>query len=127
MSAHTPGPWRFTIGRMHPDAPAFGFSVYPEKDMPNLPTGIKQHSIASGNLYEHGAYEAFYKPAEIEANARLIAAAPEMHSDGAFLLDRLDDFEREIQDEELLREWAGHVSPAIARFRAALSRAKDQP
>jgi hypothetical protein len=123
-SAHTAGPWRLTIGRMHPDAPAFGFGVYPEKDMPNLPTGIKQHSIASGNLYEHGAYEAFYKPAEIEANARLIAAAPDLLAfavaHDAYMLD------------------AGYSGPddtalhpkAAANWRvcrATLSRAKDQP
>jgi hypothetical protein len=41
---------------------------------------------------------------------------------GAFLLNRLDDFEREIQDDELAREWSGHVVPAIARL-ATLTRA----
>lgn len=57
------------------------------------------------------------------ANARLIAAAPEMAGDGQFLLDRLDDFEREIEDEALIREWSGHVAPALSRFRAAITKA----
>jgi hypothetical protein len=51
----------------------------------------------------------------------LLADNKVLRADGSFLLDRLDDFEREIQDDNLAREWSGHVSPAIARFRAALS------
>ena len=47
----------------------------------------------------------------------------ELLRDGAFLLDRLDDFEREILDDNLAREWSGHVMPAIARFRAHVAKA----
>jgi hypothetical protein len=39
-----------------------------------------------------------------------------------FLLDRLEEFERaDFDDEDWYREFSGHVSPAIARFRASLS------
>jgi hypothetical protein len=49
-----------------------------------------------------------------------------LRAEGSFLLDRLDDFEREIMDDELAREWHGHVTPAIARFRAALPTSKHE-
>lgn len=65
-------------------------------------------------------------PETIEANANLIAAAPDLHSHGTFLLERLNDFEREIQDDELAREWSGHVMPAIARFSAAIAKAEGR-
>lgn len=41
--------------------------------------------------------------------------------DAAFLLERLDDFEREIEDENLIREWAGNVVPAMTRLRDAIA------
>lgn len=43
-------------------------------------------------------------------------------TDGAFLLDRLDDFDIPDESHEA-REWIAHVEPAIARFRAAISKA----
>lgn len=45
---------------------------------------------------------------------------------GSFLADRLDDFERLIACEADGREFYGHVSPALARFRAALSQHKAE-
>lgn len=73
----------------------------------------------------HGAIGLSFEEAEkvMMANARLIVAAPDMALDGRFLIERLDDFEREIHSEELIREWAGHVSPALERFRAATVKA----
>ena len=38
-----------------------------------------------------------------------------------FLLDRLDDFERGLECGSCANEFWGHVSPAMARTRAALS------
>jgi len=61
------------------------------------------------------------KPPEI---VTLRAEIERLRADGSFLLDRLEDFERGIQDDGLAREWSGHVMPAIARFRAALSAGK---
>ena len=47
----------------------------------------------------------------------------------AFLLDRLDDFERDALQEDdgeyVLRQFAGHVSPAAERLRAALTAALE--
>jgi hypothetical protein len=73
----------------------------------------------------HGALGLPFDEAEKiqTANARLLVAAPDMAHEGKFLLDRLDDFEREIQSDELAREWAGHVSPSIERLRAIIAKA----
>jgi len=43
---------------------------------------------------------------------------------GAFLLDRLDELETS-DPEQFQRDFYGHVAPAIARFRAALSQAGE--
>jgi len=40
--------------------------------------------------------------------------------EAAFLADRLDEFERVLLDDEVAREFHGHVAPALARFRQAL-------
>lgn len=39
---------------------------------------------------------------------------------GRFLLDRLVDHEVRMTSDEDAREWFGHVTPAMERFRAAL-------
>ncbi|WP_140419313.1 hypothetical protein [Sphingobium sp. Z007] len=53
------------------------------------------------------------------------ALSPAAHADvreaGQFLLDRLVDHEVRMKSENDAREWSGHVTPAMARFRAALS------
>ena len=43
-----------------------------------------------------------------------------------FLLDRLVDHEVRMTAEEDAREWHGHVTPAMARLRAALSATTEQ-
>lgn len=40
---------------------------------------------------------------------------------GQFLLDRLVDHEVRITSDDDAREWVGHVTPAMARLRAALA------
>jgi hypothetical protein len=40
---------------------------------------------------------------------------------GQFLLDRLEEFEGEIDTDATASEFDGHVAPAIARFRSALT------
>ena len=60
----------------------------------------------------------------------MLAASPsvggweDVAGTGAFLLDRLADFERTVESESgdaAVNDWHGHVVPAIARFRSALS------
>lgn len=45
----------------------------------------------------------------------------ELAATGAFLLDRLTDFENRISTDDDSREFHGHVAPAIANHRAALA------
>lgn len=64
------------------------------------------------------------------ADARLIAAAPDLLEDGRFLAERLAEFERTVEAESgdaAVRDWHGHVAPALARFRAAITRATLPP
>jgi hypothetical protein len=38
--------------------------------------------------------------------------------ESAFLIDRLEDFEREkIDEDDLIRDWYGHVAPSVARLK----------
>lgn len=46
--------------------------------------------------------------------------AEKVEGETSFLLERLEEFAAEITTETLSREWYGHVSPALARVRAAL-------
>lgn len=45
----------------------------------------------------------------------------------SILLDRLDEFERELEDDHVAREYMGHVEPATALLRAALAIAAPAP
>lgn len=75
--------------------------------------GVVVASVREGNIVP-----------EYIANARLIATAPEMATESLFLLERLDEWERDhIGGGEGYRDWAGHVVPAIARLRQILLRA----
>lgn len=62
---------------------------------------------------------------------RLIAAAPSLLALSKFLLERLDDFERDPLTEDDIeyigRQFAGHVGPAIESLRAAIASAEAQP
>jgi hypothetical protein len=71
-----------------------------------------------------------YSDAATDALATPPDPKPEAVSDAAaFLIDRLDDFERDpLQEDDceyIMRQFAGHVSPAIERLRAALSTEED--
>lgn len=65
---------------------------------------------------------------QAEFNVKLAAAAPELATEGAFLLARLEAFEREHvtgHSDEVYTDWAGHVVPSIERFRMILQRARS--
>lgn len=59
----------------------------------------------------------FTRPAAADAGVR---------ADAEFLLDRLAEFEREIDGDWQFVTYNGHVSPAIARLRSSLSLAAKQ-
>lgn len=75
---HTPGPWRYTLARWvnDPPSPVVGYAVYADAKR-KAPDG-SDVALAAGNTGSQWAFSAFYSPSEIEANARLIAAAPLM-------------------------------------------------
>jgi len=55
------------------------------------------------------------------------AAVAELVEAGKFLLDRLVDHEVRMTSDADAREWNGHVTPAMARFRSLLSRHQAGP
>ena len=65
---HTPGPWRADFAMM--GGCVQGFSIVAEH-------GTHWHPVAYQSTYQHTNSEC-YEPAERQANARLIAAAPDM-------------------------------------------------
>jgi hypothetical protein len=61
---------------------------------------------------------------ENRALGHLFAAAPDLAEDGQFLADRLTELDGASGDPaEFMREFYGHVAPALTRFRAAISKA----
>jgi len=72
-------------------------------------------AIHQANLLGQARAEIATKDAEI---ARLQDSAQ-------FLLDRLSELSFDDAGDELFREWNGHVGPAMARLRAALSPMPD--
>jgi hypothetical protein len=61
-----------------------------------------------------------------EANARLIAEAPELYDEAAFLCERLRGLESELADDATAAEYYGHVVPSIARLESILARARGE-
>ena len=57
----------------------------------------------------------------IEQLSESRAAVAELVEAGKFLLDRLVDHEVRMTSDADAREWNGHVTPAMARFRSLLS------
>lgn len=63
-------------------------------------------------------------------SSRALTASPASHgvvTAGRFLIERLNDFELGLDDPVDSREYAGHVVPALSRFRAALSPSLAEP
>lgn len=109
---HTAGPWSAVFNRKD-DNGAEVCSIYDNKN--DAETGY------ISDVYR-GHVGSMMSDEEYRSNALLIAAAPELLGDGQFLLDRLAEFERELEDDQVAREFYGHVSPAIARFSAAIAK-----
>jgi hypothetical protein len=72
--------------------------------------------------------EAYKAPdPEGQANARLIAAAPSLYADAEFLCARIRELEGEMRDDDdLSRQYFGHVLPALARMESALGEARGE-
>jgi hypothetical protein len=112
MSAqHTPGPW--VVGNNEPDR------VFAACDEDGRQFGAP---IFEEPFRGYGSL-AFEKPNdESIANARLIAAAPELLADGQFVCDRLGELD-DSDPEVFVRQFYGHVLPALERLRATIAKA----
>jgi hypothetical protein len=73
---HTAGPWYAEIGEL--GGTTFGFGIRSDFRHPSLPDDMEMRYITSGNVYERASFTACFPPEEIVANARLIAAAPDL-------------------------------------------------
>lgn len=63
-----------------------------------------------------------FSPTEIDQ-----AVEAELADAATFLLDRLDEAERDMADDDFGREYSGHVVPAAARLRMAIAKTMDEP
>ena len=106
MSKHTPGPWKFEIAWA-------GFSAIRGRD------GQLIFGVAAGSDDERRL-----EP-EIEANAHLIAAAPDLLEALEDLRPILDAFERgQTRYADLMGE--ADLVPEITKARAAIAKAKGK-
>lgn len=95
-SRYTHGPWE---ARLHSDNSGFGVFAAHKKDNDG-----REHSIVSANLYEQFAYTAFFDSEETQANACLIAAAPNLLAACKAANLRLLQQKSTVQDSDLLDE-----------------------
>jgi hypothetical protein len=102
----TPGPWHIVVNK------------YGEQVLVETPT--------DGTLFLLDDDEGIADHPTAEANACLIAAAPELYGDSAFLCARLREFESELLDDDVAAQFYGHVIPAIARLEDALRQARGE-
>lgn len=69
-----------------------------------------------------------YRPYS-EANAHLIAAAPEIYQEASFICERLRDFSWTVDAnnaEDIYRDFHGHVIPSLARLEMLLGKARGE-
>jgi len=84
---HTPGPWKLTLARMREGDPIFGFTITAEGKIPYLASaGVAEphHALIVSKEFREMVTTGFSEE-EVEANARLISASPELLS----VLERL--------------------------------------
>lgn len=108
-AAFTKGPWDFGWHQ-----PSGDFTLH---------YGTDEH--VGPSLLEGGLVLADDK--ENEANAHLIAAAPELYAMGEFLCERIRELEHSLTDDSsAARDYYGHVLPATARLEMTLARARGE-
>lgn len=119
MSKHTPGPWWSHLG--DPNAKCncpYIFSAA-QNGMGCIAT---VHYDGDGT---HGAYGHEYEPREVaEANARLIAAAPDLLAAVERFLEA--DKDREFADTVDLDEYAMQWANALNGLKAAVAKARGE-
>ena len=79
--SHTSGPWELILGRYLPDHPVWGFGIKAEGKIPFVASAgmspPENHVTVIADEHLHFVTTGF-SAAECEANARLIAAAPDL-------------------------------------------------
>lgn len=78
--SHTPGPWGLKLARYRDDAPVFGYAITAEGRVPYVASaGVAEpnHALIVGSEFRKLVTTGFTEP-EVEANGRLIAAAPDL-------------------------------------------------
>jgi hypothetical protein len=115
MGGYTPGPWTY-----QPACNYVGYSISPRGTLPTLAAVERP---VGGELL---TIEAFNFPGETEANARLIAAAPEMFE----ALDHISGLCRALRsggpDPMDLQELSDALHEAVDMANAAISRATGE-
>ena len=117
---HTPGPWQLENGQWGDHSEDAGGGFHLLMGDYESPDGI---GIRSARLlqYGDGFYEGDNGYEEVAANARLIAAAPELLEWGAELLTLLDDYMQVTSLTANLR-----YAVALGEFRKAIARAEGR-
>lgn len=115
---HTPGPWQVIDGAVYAPwstpAPFTGTDGTPH---PNYHTGLV--ALIYGTLYHSGAPDAV-EDGDKDANARLIAAAPELLAAARALVNEADCF----HDDQL--RYVEVARPVVEALRAAIASAEGR-
>jgi hypothetical protein len=110
LDGATPGPWEVETG------------VIPIGD-----TGDYDPYVSVISPERTRIYDVYSEEDQDEANARLIAMAPDLAREylalreaAGKLAERLNDWSNDHLTDEAARDWFGHVEPALANLRAIL-------
>lgn len=110
MSGHTPGPWEY-----YPATNYCGYAIAPRGTLPTL--AAVERPRGNRNTIN---VTAFNYPGKTEANARLIAAAPELLEALYLALPYVES----EQDNPAYK--AGAVAAVVRQMRAAISKATGE-
>tara|TARA_Y100000310_G_scaffold201386_1_gene201470 strand:+ start:625 stop:1014 length:390 start_codon:yes stop_codon:yes gene_type:complete len=125
---HTPGPWQSYADRFHPgesqDADDRLAGARWDERVTLRETFIVGGGEEIATLFQHNGNDA--TPERADANAALIAAAPDM-LEALRAAERLTDYIRQHKgflNEDIVDEWAGEVGSTLA---AAIATATEGP